>query len=361
MAWSTAEYNCKLQKIRALMEYRGIQKLLLTTGTNFFWLTGGRPYVNSAVEKACADILITAEKVCLIVNNIEAERLLDEEMQGLDIGAAVYNWYDDEGAQRIIGQMASGIQVVTDREIASELAVLRWELLPEEISRYKETGKSAGLVVERAAYAVEPGMTERQAADLIRSIALEYGICADVALVAADNRAFTRRHPLPTESRINRYVMLVLSGRKYGLYASATRLVNFGGANEELKRRHRAVAEVDAAYILSTIPGSTVGAVFQAGMRIYAKYGFPDEWQMHHQGGLAGYNSREFRGLPDSVFTIKPGQVYAWNPSIAGVKSEDTILVTDTTPEVLTKSNGFPCIAVEHNGITFERPDILER
>jgi hypothetical protein len=53
------------------------------------------------------------------------------------------------------------------------------------------------------------------------------------------------------------------------------------------------------------------------------------------------------------------GQVYAWNPSIAGTKSEDTILVAPAGNEVLTAIAGWPEIVVEAGGERLSRPAIL--
>jgi antitoxin VapB len=49
------------------------------------------------------------------------------------------------------------------------------------------------------------------------------------------------------------------------------------------------------------------------------------------------------------------GQVYAWNPSITGYKSEDTMLVGEKRNEVLTAIPGWPEKVVD--GIA--RPSIL--
>jgi antitoxin VapB len=51
----------------------------------------------------------------------------------------------------------------------------------------------------------------------------------------------------------------------------------------------------------------------------------------------------------------------AWNPSITGTKSEDTILLTGDSPETLTTMAGWPMWSVEVDGATFERPAVWER
>jgi antitoxin VapB len=109
-----------------------------------------------------------------------------------------------------------------------------------------------------------------------------------------------------------------------------------------------------------TRPGQTLGQIFRWARDAYAETGFPDEWQLHHQGGTAGYEPREYIATPDSQDLVETGQVYAWNPSIAGTKSEDTILVTSSGPEVLTATPGWPQLTVERGGVEYTRPAILE-
>ena len=82
--------------------------------------------------------------------------------------------------------------------------------------------------------------------------------------------------------------------------------------------------------------------------------------RLHHQGGLAGYTPREVIATPNTGDEVTYGQVYAWNPSIAGVKSEDTILVGEQQNEVLTAIPRWPVTKVNLRGQTVERPGILE-
>ena len=58
---------------------------------------------------------------------------------------------------------------------------------------------------------------------------------------------------------------------------------------------------------------------------------------------------------------IRQGQFFAWNPSISGVKSEDTIFVGENNNEVITIIKDWPTIDVSTNGIDFQRPAILQK
>ena len=76
----------------------------------------------------------------------------------------------------------------------------------------------------------------------------------------------------------------------------------------------------------------------------YREQCFPDEWQHHHQGGLAGYEARELRALPGATQVLEAGQLLAWNPTIRGAKSEETAVVTAAAPRILTRTDGWPLI-----------------
>ena len=153
--------------------------------------------------------------------------------------------------------------------------------------------------------------------------------------------------------------MLVLCGRKQGLVCSITRLIHFGHLPDEVHKKAMAVAQVDAHFIAATRPDRRLNDIFHEACEAYASAGYADEWRLHHQGGLAGYSPREVVATPQTEDEVSVGQVYAWNPSIAGAKSEDTILIGQQENEILTAIPGWPVIKVELNGRLFERPAIL--
>jgi antitoxin VapB len=127
-----------------------------------------------------------------------------------------------------------------------------------------------------------------------------------------------------------------------------------------LRGKQEAVAQVDAAFIAASRPGARIADIFRKGVEAYAKVGYPDEWKLHHQGGLAGYEPREHVATPASSQVVKAGQAFAWNPSITGTKSEDTILSGEMGCEVITAMEDWPRIPVQVEGQLIERPAILE-
>jgi Xaa-Pro aminopeptidase len=109
----------------------------------------------------------------------------------------------------------------------------------------------------------------------------------------------------------------------------------------------RAAAQVDAAMLAVSRPGTTTGAVLAAAAKAYQGVGFPEEWRGHHQGGITGYRGREVFAVPGERTALPDSCAVAWNPSIVGgAKSEDTVLVTEGGLEVVTRTPELPELEV---------------
>jgi Xaa-Pro aminopeptidase len=352
--------------IRKLLTTHNLDALLLRQTGSFAWATcGADSHINTADSMGIASLLITRTEHFVLTSNIEAVRLMREEglaEQGWEF--KISPWYSAEDQT---AELTRGMKLGADTcfpgalDLSNEVAGLRSQLTIEEGKRFRELGALCALGMKQAVDAVRPGMAEYEIAGLLSQAVESKGVQVIVNLIATDERIFSYRHPLPTSKRLQKYAMLVLCGRKWGLVCSLTRLIHFGPVPHEIRRKAEAVARIDAGMIAATHPDSTLGHVFRKAQETYVSVGYPDEWQLHHQGGSAGYMPREFIATPASTQPILAGQAFAWNPSIAGVKSEDTILVKEHGNEVLTAIQGWPMLEVELNGQTFLRPAVLER
>jgi Xaa-Pro aminopeptidase len=354
------ESERKLGIIRAWMASRNLDGLYLQKVSSFAWATcGAASYINTASTDGVASLLITRDRQILITNNIEAPRLEKEELlvaQGWEFHVGAWH-----ASQMDVVEISRGLRLAADGifpgalDISIDLAHLRANLTPEEVTRFQDLGKDCARSMDAAARAVLPGQTEFEISARLAAEAELLGMQAIVNLVATDERIYSFRHPLPTGKKLKKYAMLILCGRRHGLVCSLTRLVHFGPLPNDLQHKVVACAQVDAAFIVSTRPGQNLGTIFNKAVATYALTGFPDEWRKHHQGGAAGYEPREYLAVPGSPDVVKANQVYAWNPSITGCKSEDTILVGETQNEILTGIQDWPVMIID--GLA--RPSIL--
>jgi Xaa-Pro aminopeptidase len=208
-----------------------------------------------------------------------------------------------------------------------------------------------------------PGTSERAAGAAVRAACERHDVAADVVLVGGEGRVRNYRHFTPTGDTLGRYALVSVTGTWKGLHASLTRTVAFDPP-AWLEERHRDCAAVEAAALAATrrvgCDSGTAGEVFAAITDAYEAAEVPDEWREHHQGGAAGYAGREWFVGPDCDAAVELPMAFAYNPTIQGAKSEDTVLVTDEGVEVLTRTGEWPTVTVEADGgETLERHGVL--
>jgi Xaa-Pro aminopeptidase len=354
----------KAARVRSLMAEKNLKGILMRRSTSAAWITGGRhTHVGTTADNGASFILVTADKLYVLTNRIEAPRLENEEhlkLAGFEFLAS--NWYEPMPAAVDVagGPVGADGPGGDGPNLLPELAAMRYSLHPDEIERYRWLGQVSGEVLQRVAKSVAPGLTEDQIAGRLGGEIMAEGIVPNVLLIATDERIFSYRHPLPTNKRLDRYAMLVLGTRRWGLHISCTRLVYFGKLPAELRRKSEATARIDATFITATRPGAPVAGIFRRAQEAYAAAGYPDEWQLHHQGGACGYGARDYVGTPSSKETVVLNQAFAWNPSIAGTKSEDTILVGERDNEILTAVDGWPMWTFVVDNRACRRPVVLE-
>jgi antitoxin VapB len=182
----------KLARVRRWLSEQHQPALLVRQRSNFAWITaGGRSHVNSARDTGAAALLITANRFVLLASNIEAQRLVDEELVDVPVDVAPYPWHDDDGERRLIaGIVGSGAAPVVDSEpgVAAAVAGLRATLLGPEIRRLEQLGEITSGIVEAVCRRIEPGETEHEVAAQLHAAAVAHGARVPVCLIAADDR-----------------------------------------------------------------------------------------------------------------------------------------------------------------------------
>lgn len=362
------EVAAKLDLLRALLRERGVDALHLTSIANTAWLTAGAAtYVDESIDTAACSLLVTRDHVRILTDPIEEPRLRAEErLDALGFDQVVEPWHARGQALRTLtaGQRLAADVAATAGAPAvnlnGALIALRSQLVAGEQARLRAGARLAADAMDEVARAVRPGMTELAAAALLAAASRRRGGAATVTLVASDERIAQYRHPLPTAKVIERQVMLVLCLRYRGLVSALTRTVHFGEAPAALRSLSAAVARVDARVIAATRAGRTLGELFEALRAAYAAEGQPNAIEEHHQGGTIAYLARETFARPGSLARVASGQAFAWNPSLRGAKSEDTLLLTESGPEIVTVIDGWPMLTIETEIGRIARPALLE-
>ena len=364
MSANKSELEIKLDILRGLLDKHNADAILLRRVSSFAWATcGAASYVNTATTEGAASLIITRDEMLLLTNNIEAPRLEQEEALPAQGWKMIISPWETplKGLQNLVAgkKLIGDTTFANGQDISAELSRLRSRLTTQEGQRFLTLGALCADAISAAAQAIHPGMSEFELAAILGRESQQRGIQPIVNLIATDERAYHYRHPLPTAKKLEKHALLVLSGRQQGLVCSVSRMVSFSKPSVELARRIRAAAYVNAVLIAHSRPGSALRDILALGKGAYEAMGFPDEWKHHHQGGVIGYEPREYLATSESEDILSDGQALAWNPTIAGAKMEDSILITQNSIKIMTPTPLWPIEEIRIPGQTDTVPCTL--
>jgi len=327
--------------LRELMDEHGVGALLLSRPANFAWYTGGADNrVDHGDPVGVASILLTRDGTYILTNNIEAPRMREEQTPEMEV--VEHPWH--EGPAALLREL-TGAGMGTDfssefgQDLSAEISPLRYVLDDEAIAAYRRLCEDTVLAVSEAADPLSPETDELEAAAMLSAACRERDIFVPVLLAASEERLVRYRHPVPHSGPLGKQAMLVACAERGGLFASVTRMVYFEEPDPQTARRQDACEEVlRRMREEATRVGSTLAQAFEDCRRFYSEAGFPDGWRDHHQGGMTGYASREIIATQGTHEEIRVHQAFAWNPSLVGAKAEETFVLGQDRPEILTRS-----------------------
>ena len=362
------EVREKRARIARFLRENGFNALVLGRRDNFAWFTGGgENAVVKTSENGFGILVITEDSLSLVAQVMDGPRIVEEELRGLDVEPVFLRWYEQSREEKV-GALLKGKKVVSDfpiegaRCLPREITALHYPLTAGEISKCRVIGRTTERIVAKVAREIAPGMREREVEAMLLSECSREGMSCDVLLVGSDERLVSYRHPVPTEKKIGRVVLLHPAARKWGLHANVTRMVSFEDPiPEDLARRHEAASRVAAAAILQCIPGRRFCDILEVQKSVFRATGFAEEWREHYQGGITGYVLCDPTLSMDPRSVVGPNQVFDWFCTIAGAKVEELSMSAQSGPEVLSIGGDWPLCSYEYDGREVRLPQILRR
>ncbi|WP_224334849.1 M24 family metallopeptidase [Haloprofundus halobius] len=361
------------RRLGQYLDDTGLDAVWFARPNSFAWLTGGDNVVSATADLGVAAAGYVASEngdagdgeFRVVTDNIEAPRLVDEELPD-EFSVETGQWYESSLAETVADR--SPANAAADFEVPGfesvNASALRQPLSKGDIETYRALGRDTADAVEQVCRQLTADDTEHEAASALRVTLSARGINAPVVLVGGAERAQSYRHYTPKLEPLGDYALVSVTAERGGLHASTTRTVAFDPP-EWLAERHEKAMRVEATALAATRDvaehGGAASSVFDAIREAYDRVGFPDEWQHHHQGGAAGYAGREWFASPTADDDVHAPMGYAWNPTIQGAKSEDTVLVTGDRFETLTATGEWPSREVDAVGydVAVERHELL--
>jgi Xaa-Pro aminopeptidase len=342
------EAAAKLRLLREALLQAGAGAIRLRGVDWFAWATaGGDCSMLLAADCGVAQLLVTQDEACVLVDEVEAERLRQEVVpDGFTYHIAP--WAETELHDTYVRGAAGAGAVLSDRPRHDEqplphgLRLRRMALQPAEQARYRELGREAAEAMSETLRAARPDWSEYQLAGAGAEALLRRGIQPALVLAAGSRRLHLFRHPTPTREPIGGHAMLVFSARRHGLYANLTRFVQFGPPSLDQRNEQQDLLQVESTALDAIRPGQSLAAVYHALDAAYRHANRPDAIRAYHQGGITGYQACELIASPSTATGLETGMAFAFHPSFDGNKIEDTFLLGPTGLENLTLDPGWP-------------------
>jgi Xaa-Pro aminopeptidase len=346
--------------LRALLPGVGVDALLVTNLVNVRYLTGFTGSNAALLVHADGD---AASRFCTdgryrtqVADEVpDLETVIDRAsalaLAGLvgELGVERLGFESDTvtvDAHVELAEAADGVGLYRAPGLVQQLRAVKDDVEVAALRRACAVGDAAlaGLL---AAGGIRPGRTEREVAldleDRMRALGAA-GPAFETILAAGAHSAVPHHRPTAAVLQQGDLVKLDFGALVDGYHSDMTRTVVLGPAAGWQRELHALVAEAQAAGRAALVPGAEAAAVDAAARGVVERAGRGGEF-VHGLGHGVGLQIHEAPALGKTatgvlaagmVVTVEPG-VYL--PGRGGVRIEDTLVVRDDTPELLTHTS----------------------
>jgi Xaa-Pro aminopeptidase len=361
-----ADVDGKQTMVADLLREWECEGLLVLDPENFAWLTSGATARNVLDPAQLPGLFYTAESRALLANNVDAQRLFDEEIDDLGFQLKEWPWYWER--ESLVGYLGRGRPLACDVPLGDCKMIgerLRWErrgLTLYELAAYRELGLVVAHALEATCRTLGVGQSEQEIAGQLAHRVLHRGAETVAVMALADGRARRCRRGVPSSATVARSCLLSLTARQAGLHATASRSMSIGPPDPMTLKEHDTACKVTAHYFASSWPDGVPEQLLQAGRRVMQISGFEHEWRLAPQGWLTGRAPVEQLLTPKTTELFRMGLAVTWQSSIGAALSCDSFVVTAKGPMLITQpATSWPVKRIRVQGAYLNRPDILQR
>jgi Xaa-Pro aminopeptidase len=323
----------RLVNVRYLTGFTGSNAALLLTDGDALLATDGRYTTQAAAESPDVPVLVDRQCAESLVARAGQDGVRRFAFEAHDV--TVESHADLTGIHGAPELVALGHAVETMRTVKDD----------DEIALLREACAIGDRALQETLGQVAPGRTEREVARALESHMLDLGadgIAFETIVATGPHSAIP--HHQPTDREIERGDLLKIDfGARYGGYhADCTRTVVVGREPHDWQREIYAVVRAaQRAGRQALTPGADVRDVDAAARDVVAAAGYADQFP-HGLGHGVGLEIHEAPMLGSRAtgrlaarmpVTVEPG-IYL--PDRGGVRIEDTLVVTEGVPDLLT-------------------------
>lgn len=224
----------------------------------------------------------------------------------------------------------------------------------EEIKLMRQSSKIAEIGMQTAIDNIKTGARNCEILGEVMKVFYSFGMevpQCNLIVTSGEETAPLHRFASDRTVRSGDLVFMDLGGCFNGYFSDFTRTVIHGKPSDTQKRIYAAVYEEMMTVHELLKPGHTNAELNVAARNVIKKHGF-EEWGFHgvlgHSIGISGFEAPligELAATGEGTFEFQSGMIFSCEPAIlvpnvpggGGVRIEDTILVTETGNEILSR------------------------
>jgi Xaa-Pro aminopeptidase len=343
----------RLDRARAVLRARDLDALLITSGTNRRYLTGFTAE-DHAPDELAAVALVAHDRALLFASATNLPWAAAEALPGVEARESARPWTNtiadtihDAGWPRVgIEDEATTVAVYNRlRErlvedvalvpVGGAVDALRAAKGADEVALVEEALRLTDRAFVAAEARIAAGMTERQAAEIVREELRACGSEGEAfpTIVASGPNA-AKPHHAPGDRVIQERepVIIDMGAVHQGYCGDLTRTIWFGQPSGQLVTIYETVAAAQAIALAKAAPGVT-GRELDDSVRAFFAARDLDRSFVHSLGHGLGLRIHEAPSAgPASSDTLEPGHVVTIEPGLyipewGGVRIEDVVLI----------------------------------
>lgn len=324
------------ENIRYLSGFTGSAGVLLVLGSGEAILaTDGRYLIQAAEQAPDVECIESRTPLSAALAHSRALGLATVGIEAAHLTLAV--------GQRLRAEAAGDLGLVETSGLVESLRAVKDE---GELAALRRACEITDLAFTSVVLALRPGVTEREVADRLFLAMRAAGAEAAAfdSIVAFGSNAAIPHHE-PTDRPLERgdLVKTDFGARFAGYHADMTRTVVAGPAAQWQRDVHSEVGRIQEAGVAAALAGASPVDLDRAASSAIESAGYRTFHGLGHGVGLQIHED-PFLTASSTAGPIEPGMVVTVEPGIylegrGGVRIEDTLAVTTSGPEVLTRSS----------------------
>jgi len=368
------ERRARIEKARRLMSGAKIGALVLTPGTSLLYFTNIRW---SGGERLFACVIPASGEPFFVCPAFEEDRAREQIARGPFGGgrADVRTWQEDESPYELLARGLADRKAGTGAVGIEETAKFVWSSGIAEAARHArivsgtpitagcrmikdahelelmQIANNATLAVYEAVYrALQPGMTQNQASEMIDQAYRRVGFRGGASVQTGEFTALPHGSTEPQVIREGTIVMVDDGCTVDGYQSDITRTFVLGKASDKAKRVFDIVKEAQSAALKAARPGAALDSIDAAARNVIAAAGFGPGFKYftHRVGHGIGMDGHEWPYLvKNNMFgwtkslAARAGMTFSDEPGIYirgefGVRLEDDMMITADGAKLFT-------------------------